>query len=218
METTSPFHVHVLGNAEIEVSENGRQWRSVSVKELQAELHQLREKSGYFVAYSRSAPTGSNRKSIELILNTIINVKLPIRLVKSKGSLESLDDKIESEPDGEASYANCLLVTLAKGRHSSVSIQPGKAVPNLANLTEDPEELDWIHNLPFNYNELDAGLVMKILLRYADFRLSALITGVRFLRARLALSADESRFVCFRLYKTKSLDGSKQLKIELSDG
>jgi hypothetical protein len=213
-----PFHIHICKNVEIQVSENGHEWRCVTIDQLETELKRLREHAGCFVAYSRESPIGAAREPIESIFKTIMSAGLPIRLVKSKGELESVDENVGPEPDGEASYANCLLVTLAKGQHTSVSIRPGCPVPNLAGLTEDPEELLWISKLPFKYDELDAELVMKILLHHSEFRLSSLVSRTRFLRARWVLSGHESRFVRFRLSKTKSSDGIKQLLVELSDG
>jgi hypothetical protein len=69
-----------------------------------------------------------------------------------------------SEDDGEASYANCLLTTLAKGSARSVTIISGSPLPDLATLTRDPEELDWIAELPFRYDALDAQEVINVLL------------------------------------------------------
>jgi hypothetical protein len=69
-----------------------------------------------------------------------------------------------SEPDGEASYVNCLLTTLAKGSVPSVEIVTGAPVPHLAGLASDPDELDWIASLPFKYEALSAGMVIFTLL------------------------------------------------------
>jgi hypothetical protein len=217
MEATIPFHIHISENAEIQVSDNACDWRPVTLDELAAELARLKEQPGSFVAYSRDPSTRSAPEQISAIFKTIMGANLPIRIVKSKGAIETLDDNLPSEPDGEASYANCLLVTLAKMRHPSIAIQEGRPVPNLATLTEDPQELFWIGKLPFKYDQLDTKLVTKILLRHAEFRLSSLLSRTWFLRARLALSAHESRFVCFRLSKTKTADGIRQLYVELCD-
>jgi hypothetical protein len=72
-----------------------------------------------------------------------------------------------AEPDGEASYANCLLTTLAKGTAESVTIVSGEPLPDLAELTGDPEELDWIAGLPFRYDLLNAGNAIGFLLNTA---------------------------------------------------
>jgi hypothetical protein len=69
-----------------------------------------------------------------------------------------------AEPDGEASYVNCLLTTLAKGPAESVTIEPGKPLPTLAQLATDPDELGWIAELPFQYDRLHAQKVIDIIL------------------------------------------------------
>jgi hypothetical protein len=68
-----------------------------------------------------------------------------------------------AEPDGEASYANCLLTTLAKGKAQPVVLVPGEPVPELAGLADDEEELDWIAALPFHYGALDSRKVIAVL-------------------------------------------------------
>jgi len=72
-----------------------------------------------------------------------------------------------SVPDGEKSYGNCLLTTLAVGPRNSVEITTGKPVPLLAQLANDPRELDWIAHLPFRYESLDAAEVIDFVLLYA---------------------------------------------------
>ena len=69
-----------------------------------------------------------------------------------------------SEPDGEASYAKCLLTTMAKGSTLSVELVPGSAVPDLAALGTNPDDLEWIAGLPFRYELLDAEKVIAVLL------------------------------------------------------
>ena len=69
-----------------------------------------------------------------------------------------------SEPDGEASYVNCLLTTLAKsGAGASAKLVTGAPLPDLAGLTQDAVELEWITNLPFRYDQLDAGKAIELL-------------------------------------------------------
>jgi len=72
-----------------------------------------------------------------------------------------------AEPDREASYANCLLMMLAKGTRSSVMVASGQPLPRLAEFTTDPEDLDWINGLPFRYDQLDANKVIEIILQAA---------------------------------------------------
>ena len=54
-----------------------------------------------------------------------------------------------TEPDGEGSYANCLLTTLGKGAATSVEIAAGAACQVWQDLANDPEELEWVAGLPF---------------------------------------------------------------------
>ena len=69
-----------------------------------------------------------------------------------------------SEPDGEASYVNCLLTTLAKsGAGASAKLVTAAPLPDLTGLTQDAVELEWIANLPFRYDQLDAGKAIEIL-------------------------------------------------------
>jgi len=69
-----------------------------------------------------------------------------------------------SEPDGEASYVNCLLTTLAKsGAGASAKLVTAAPLPDLTGLTQDASELEWIANLPFRYDQLDAGKAIELL-------------------------------------------------------
>lgn len=72
-----------------------------------------------------------------------------------------------SEPDGEASYVNCLLTALAKGGVDSVAIDSGGPVPDLRPLTTNPEESDWVAGLPFRYESLSVEKIIDILLNLA---------------------------------------------------
>jgi hypothetical protein len=68
------------------------------------------------------------------------------------------------EPDGEASYINCLLTTLAKsGPGATAEIVTAAPLPDLSKLTQDAGELEWIANLPFRYDQLDAGKAIEVL-------------------------------------------------------
>jgi hypothetical protein len=72
-----------------------------------------------------------------------------------------------SEADGEASYVNCLLTTMAKGDADSATIVSGEPLPELAAMATDPDELDWIAGLPFRYDLLDARKAITILISSA---------------------------------------------------
>jgi hypothetical protein len=71
-----------------------------------------------------------------------------------------------TEPDGEASYVNCLLTTLGKaGTGASAELATGAPLPNLAGLTQNADEREWIANLPFRYDQLDAAKAIDVLTR-----------------------------------------------------
>lgn len=119
-----------------------------------------------------------------------------------------------SEPDGEASYANCLLTTLAKGSRRMVSVTSGHALPNLADLTTNPAELDWIRGLPFKYDQLDADKVIKVILHAAGWRWYHFFRNAGMLNAQLVDDSGELQPVLFSLTVTKDAEGRKQLHIE----
>ena len=119
-----------------------------------------------------------------------------------------------SEHDGEASYLNCLLTTLAKGTSRSAVVASGHALPNLADLTTDAQELDWIAGLPFKYDELDADEVIEIMLRFAGWRWYHFFKTRRVFHARLATRPNELKPVSFTLTLTKDAEGRRQLQIE----
>jgi hypothetical protein len=73
----------------------------------------------------------------------------------------------DCEPEGERSYANCLLTTLATGSVASVVLSSESPLPDLAGLTQDPEELDWIASLPFRYDQLDFAQVLGNLVAFS---------------------------------------------------
>ncbi len=69
-----------------------------------------------------------------------------------------------TEPDGEASYVNCLLTTLGKaGTGASAELATDAPLPNLAGLTQSAGEREWIANLPFQYEQLDVAKAIDVL-------------------------------------------------------
>jgi hypothetical protein len=118
-----------------------------------------------------------------------------------------------SEYDGEGSYANCLLTTLARGTSPSAQVTSGRPVPDLAALTTNPEELDWIAGLPFKYDRLNADEVIEIISGIAKWR--GLFKTRGELNARLALPDGKGLLpVHFTLSLTKDADGRRHLVIE----
>lgn len=118
-----------------------------------------------------------------------------------------------SEHDGEESYANCLLMTLARGTNPSVCVTSGRPLPSLAELNTDPEELDWIEGLPFKYDRLDADRVIEIISSAAKWR--GFFSKKGEINANLILGeGKEPAPVYFSLRFTKDAEGGRQLLIQ----
>lgn len=116
-----------------------------------------------------------------------------------------------TEMDGEASYANSLLTVLARGTSPEARVTSGRPLPDLAGLTTDPDDLDWIAGMPFKYDRLNADEVIKVILHAAGWHVFKK-TGV--FRAGLATGGGELVPVLFTLTLTKDADGRRQLLIE----
>lgn len=123
-----------------------------------------------------------------------------------------------SEPDGEASYTNILLTTLAKtgDKDRTLALVSGDPVPNPKEFTTDPEQLDYISTLPFRYERLNADLVIKII--WDNGKLVSFLDkfqSARIFKARLAESGGKVRDVSFQLKLSKTNHGKHQLEIKL---
>ena len=117
-----------------------------------------------------------------------------------------------SEYDGERSYANSLLTTLAQGTSPSTQVTSGRPLPDLAALTTDPDLLDWIAGLPFQYDRLDADKVIEAVSGLAEW--GGLFRHKGHISVRLALPGGKLVPVYFSLRLTKDSDGRRQLVIE----
>jgi hypothetical protein len=118
------------------------------------------------------------------------------------------------EPDGEASYANCLLTMLAKAdAPAPVRIASGSAVPGLAQFARDPAQLNWIAELPFRYDTLDADKVIRILHRVVKW--SPLDNGESkgVLKAQVAIGGGQRQAVSFDLTLGQDAAGKQRLEI-----
>jgi hypothetical protein len=123
-----------------------------------------------------------------------------------------------SEPDGEASYTNILLTTLAKtgDKTKTVSIISGQSLPNPKELTTDAEELEYISTLPFRYEKLNAAIVTKIIWDNAKpTNFLERFQSTRTFRAKLALSATKAIDVTFQLKLSKTGSSKQQLDVKL---
>jgi len=118
-----------------------------------------------------------------------------------------------SEHDGEVSYVNSLLTTLAKGRQTSVEIVGGAPLPDLAPLAHDPGELDWIASLPFDYAALDADQVMEVIKRMGKPVRTGLFRKELVLTAKLMQQSGPT-MLSFRLTGGRTPQGRSRLLIE----
>src|SRR5687768_3127176 len=72
------------------------------------------------------------------------------------------------DPSG---YTNALLTALALSPPTAVTIGPGRGVPDLQPFIATNRELEWISELGFSYDAVDATRVVAILLHLAGYRL-----------------------------------------------
>jgi hypothetical protein len=70
----------------------------------------------------------------------------------------------------EANYADCLLTVLVVGTRVSARVVSGEPLPDPADFTTKPEELEQLAAQPFHQYELDADQVINIILRAAGWR------------------------------------------------
>ncbi len=121
------------------------------------------------------------------------------------------------EPDGEASYTNCLLTTLAKSPATRVEVAAAPGVPPLDALTGNARELAWIAELPFRYKALDGAKVIAILRKVAKWSLEADGATTGTLRATLATGAGRTEDVAFQLRLLQDALGRDRVEIEKTE-
>ncbi len=118
------------------------------------------------------------------------------------------------EPDGEASFANCLLTTLAKAdAPAPVRIASGSPMPGLAQFARDPAQLEWIEQLPFRYDTLDAGKVIGILHRIVKWSPPDNGESEGILKAQLATGGGQRQAVSFDLTLGQDAAGKQRLEV-----
>ena len=117
------------------------------------------------------------------------------------------------EPDGEMSYLNCLLTTLAKRTPTRVEVVEGSRVPDLAALTSDPGELEWIAELPFRYERLSAKVAIALALKLGKWTRNEDGASSTLLQTKLAVGG-QLQPVAFRLRLAKDPAGVYRLQIE----
>jgi hypothetical protein len=204
------FHVYACQEANPEISENGLEWKSVSPEELDKILVTLKKNKDVAIVYSREDASRSPSNTALRVFKIIEAARIPTKLVRSKGS----DGTGESEPDGEPSYANCLLVTLARSPGKTALLKSGQSVPNLETIATDPKDLAWIYGMPFNYTRLNSDIVMKIIFSVKGSLQPNLIGETKEIIARMALSPCKSEVVRFQLRRTPLKEELQQLEIK----
>lgn len=117
-----------------------------------------------------------------------------------------------TDPDGEASYANCLLTLLARGKSPSVRVTSGLPLPDLAGMPDNPDDLDWVASLPFKYDRLDADKVIEAISGLAKW--GGFFQHKGEIRANLALEGGKLVPIHFALRIEKDKQGRRQLLIE----
>lgn len=114
---------------------------------------------------------------------------------------------MSTEPNTPASYVNALLTTLAKIPPRAVTITPGPGVPPLAPLATDPDELEWISSLPFNYDALDGTRVLAIILSLAGYHFWQMSPQVHVLNVSFAGPGGQLQPVRFQVERKWRLSG-----------
>jgi hypothetical protein len=116
-------------------------------------------------------------------------------------------------PDREVNYVNCLLTTLAKAEGPGVQLVSGRLLPDLSQLTSDPNELEWISKQAFQYEAMNADKVMKILGLAAGLRPDDTAKPVAVLKAQLAGAGGTRQGVAFRVVWRTDAEGRTLLDI-----
>lgn len=120
---------------------------------------------------------------------------------------------VTTEPENEASYANCLLTALSTSKTEAVRITVGSPLPDLMAIATGPAMKDWVSNLPFRYDELDAAEVMDAMARVARRNLFQIFTWSSTIEATVFVPNRGKCTTVFRLTRRKSKEGKRQLDV-----
>ena len=82
---------------------------------------------------------------------------------------EATPDQAIERLGKEGLYVAFLLTFLMRGDRSSVEVTSRSEVPDLAELTKKPEDLEWLSKQGFEWAKLNADVVINILLRDAGW-------------------------------------------------
>ena len=122
---------------------------------------------------------------------------------------------VTTEPENEASYANCLLTTLTSSKTETVLISVGAPLPDLMAFATGPTMKDWVSTLPFRYDELDAEQVIDTMTRIAKRSLFDIFTRSLTLKALVFVPNRGKINAVFKLTQSKSKEGNQQLDIKV---
>jgi len=121
-----------------------------------------------------------------------------------------------TEPDGERSYVNALLTTLARRPPIEIQIDLGQPLPDLSKLATDPDEIDWTSKLPFQYDILSAEEAIQLIRNFPGAKWPPPRNGqiAGSVRAVLAEAGGGSRPVSFRFLLIGNETGIRSVRME----
>jgi hypothetical protein len=121
-----------------------------------------------------------------------------------------------AEPDGEASYVNCLLTTLGKRSSVPIELCQDKRLPDLTKLATRADEIEWTSELPFDYDHLNVEEVIRIIVNSPGMKWlpaqEGQVSGN--VKMKLVEAGGVARIVSFQLLLTKDGPRGQNLKIE----
>jgi len=121
-----------------------------------------------------------------------------------------------TEPDGERSYVNSLLTTLAKRDPIPIQLCCDERLPELPKLASSPEEIEWTTALPFDYGALSVEEVIRIVANSPGLKWSppqeGHVSGT--VRMKLAQAGGVARDVSFQLLLIEDGPRGRSLKIQ----
>ncbi len=121
-----------------------------------------------------------------------------------------------TEADGEVSYVNGLLTTLARRESIPVQLSCDARLPGLPELATSPDEIEWTTALPFDYSALNSAEVIRIICSAPGVQWSPSQENQSsgFVRMKLAEGGKNARDVSFRLAVTEDPLRGRSMVVE----
>jgi hypothetical protein len=121
-----------------------------------------------------------------------------------------------TEPDGERSYVNSLLTTLAQRDPIPVQLYCDERLPELPGLATSPQEIEWTTALPFDYGALNVEEIIRLIENSPGLKWSPAQAGQASGRVRMELaeSGGSARNVWFQLLLMEDSPKGRSLRIE----